>query len=71
MILTKIDNINGLPERVRSILDNLITESVAHENIPSEIKHMLVSICYQLYRLGWRDALRTSTRTITNLEKLL
>jgi len=58
------DIINDIPESVREKIRKMLEEATKNIDFPEPLKSMLVQICYEMYKAGWKDAYRLFSRTI-------
>ena len=54
----------NIPEDVRKKMDEMIEEATKGIPMIPQIKHMLVSICFEMYRAGYRDAHRVIEKSL-------
>jgi hypothetical protein len=58
------DVINDIPESVRENIRKMLEEATKDIDFQEPLKSMFVQICYEMYKVGWKDAYRLFSRTI-------
>ena len=64
-----IDDLN-IPENVRQRIAETMDAASIGIPIPYAVKHILTSICFEMYKSGWQDAHRSMDKAIEISEKL-
>ncbi len=62
---------DDLPELIRERIKNILNNNPISVPQEEEILHILTSISYQMYRAGWKDALKVTKKSIEINEKLI
>lgn len=54
----------NIPESIRKHIDHMIDKATVGIPINSTIKQMMVSICFEMYKAGFKDAHRIIEKSI-------
>lgn len=65
-----MNEVNDIPENIREKINKLIQE-VDNNRLPPTLKFIMVNICFEMYKIGWRDAHRAMAYAIEKSKEMM